>query len=103
MDMPRVCRRSSSSSGLVGSAVATVIVAPSTAIGQARYWRRYLGDSSLTRGGVDGSSSAERNAISCWTATAWSTSVALPAPHPPPVAPMPPPPPVPPPPPPPHT
>src|SRR4029453_729354 len=73
---PRSCWISSTSWVLVGSAVATVTVAPSTAIGQAMYWRKYLGDSSLTAGGAEGSSSADRKSICRWTAKARSTSAA---------------------------
>src|SRR6266545_3789268 len=51
---PKVWRRSSSTSGLVGSAVARVTVDPSTAKGQMVYWRRYCGDRFFTIGSADG-------------------------------------------------
>ena len=70
----RVWRSSSTSSGLVGSAVATVSVEPSTGIGHAAYWRRYFGERFFSTGGVKGSSSAERNGSPRWAASARSTS-----------------------------
>src|SRR6266478_6873034 len=71
---PRFCCKSSSRSGLVGSAVATVTVELSMAIGQARFWRKYLGDSVLTRGSEDAISSADMKGRPCWIASARSTS-----------------------------
>ena len=78
---PRVCCRSSSNWGLVGSAVATISVEPSMAIGQATYWRRYLGERFLSARGVEGSSSPERKGNPCCSASARNTSVAVAAPR----------------------
>src|SRR5439155_23773867 len=64
----------SRSGGLVGAAVATVMVEVSTLIGQAVYWRRYFWERFLITGGVLGKSSAARKGRLCWVARARSTS-----------------------------
>ncbi len=65
--MPRLSRRSSSSSRLAGSAVTTVTVEPSTSTGQATYCRRYFGERAFRTGRCQREliSQEERDAVLC--------------------------------------
>ena len=57
---PVACRSSSAMMVLSGSAEATVSTLPSMLIGTTRYWRRYLAETFLSTGTVDGISSRQR-------------------------------------------
>src|SRR5260370_22690274 len=80
-DSPVDWRRWSATTGLRGSAEATVSTPPSIVIGQIRYWRRYLADTFLSTGTVDGNSSRQTYGRSCCTASARATSSSLTAPR----------------------